>query len=83
MNRSKINSEIKWAKSLLETCMIKLPPFGYWDMDKWNEKLDSTLAIRSTMLGWDVTDFGGGDFDSFGAVLFMIVRSSASTIFVS
>lgn len=34
MKRSEINGAISWAKGLLEENKIKLPPFGYWNLDK-------------------------------------------------
>ena len=32
--------------------------------------------LYKTMLGWDVTDFGGGDFSRVGAVLFTVRNGS-------
>lgn len=72
MRRSEINAAIKWSKGVLEERQFMLPPFGYFTLEEWREKRDLTANIESLMLGWDVTDFGGGDFERFGAVLFTL-----------
>ncbi len=76
MKRSDINNAINWAKELLDTNNVKLPPFGYWTLDDWREKNDQTKTIREVMLGWDITDFGNDKFDEFGAVLFTLRNGS-------
>ena len=49
-----------------------LPPWAYWSLDDWkNNKLD-THEIIDNMLGWDITDFGSGDFYQRGLFLFTI-----------
>lgn len=72
MKRSKIQQEIANAKALIEKNNIKLPMFGYWNLDEWKSNIEKLGTIRQTLLGWDVTDFGHGDFDKIGAVLFTI-----------
>lgn len=76
MKRSKINESIQWAKALLDEYQIKLPPFGYWNLEAWRANAERTEAIQEVMLGWDVTDFGNEDFDHFGAVLFTLRNGS-------
>ncbi|MCT4631388.1 MAG: D-lyxose/D-mannose family sugar isomerase [Firmicutes bacterium] len=76
MKRSEINGAISWAKGLLEENKIKLPPFGYWNLDKWKENSNKTDVIREVMLGWDITDYGEGRFEEFGAVLFTLRNGS-------
>mgnify|MGYP000507145643 CR=1 FL=1 len=72
MKRSEINAAIKWSKELLYQYKIKLPQFGYWSLDEWKANIDKIDMIRKTMLGWDITDYGSGDFDNVGSVLFTI-----------
>lgn len=72
MKRSQINQTIEWAKALLTKNKFALPMFGYWKLDEWKKNEENLDRIRKTMLGWDVTDFGGGDFDRVGAALFTI-----------
>lgn len=72
MKRSEVNQNLNWAKELLSKHQIALPPFGYWTMDQWQKQLKKTEVIRNVMMGWDITDFGQGDFNRFGAVLFTL-----------
>lgn len=76
MKRSDINKNLVWAKELLERHQVKLPPFGYWTLEDWQEKSAETSVIRAVMLGWDITDFGNDDFENFGAVLFTLRNGS-------
>ena len=72
MKRSEINSLLVWSKQLLAANNFRLPMFGYWTLDEWKKQKDRLERIRKTMLGWDITDFGSGDFMTTGAVLFTI-----------
>lgn len=78
MNRSTINKAIAQAKELFETHQIGLPPFGYWELADWQENHTKTKEIRTLMLGWDVTDFGQGDYERVGATLFTLRNGSFS-----
>lgn len=72
MKRSEINRAIKWAENLLESRLISLPWFAKMDPKYFKNNPDECKIIKSTMLGWDVTDFGSGDFSKVGAVLFTV-----------
>lgn len=72
MKRSEVNSALVWAKNLLTENNIRLPRTAYWSMDEWKTHADGLDVIRPVMLGWDITDFGAGDFSSIGAVLYTV-----------
>ena len=72
MKRSEINKAIKTAMTRLEEYKITLPFFGYWKEEDWKENKSVTERIRKRMLGWDITDYGSGDFEKCGATLFTI-----------
>lgn len=72
MRRSEINRHIEQAKTLLHSHEITLPPFAYWTPQEWATKGHECDEIRDCMLGWDVTDFGTGDFDNTGLVVFTV-----------
>lgn len=72
MKRSEINAALKWAKDLMEKNNFKLPRFAYWTMDEWEANKDNIDTIREVMAGWDITDFGSGNFDEIGCVLFTV-----------
>lgn len=72
MKRSEINQTIETAKNVLSTLGIYLPTFAYWTVNDWEEKGLEVDEIRKAMLGWDVTDFGKGQFNQFGRTLFTL-----------
>lgn len=72
MKRSEINNAIKWAENLLETRLIYLPWFGKMKPEYFKSNPEKCITVKNTMLGWDVTDFGRGDFSKVGAVLFTL-----------
>ncbi len=72
MKRSEINQILLKAKAFMAEKQFILPPWAYWSLDDWkNNKLD-THEIIDNMLGWDITDFGSGDFYQRGLFLFTI-----------
>lgn len=72
MKRSEINAALRWADNLLNESCIRLPRFAYWDMETWKANKDNIDTLRTVMQGWDITDFGSGDFENIGAVLFTV-----------
>jgi D-lyxose ketol-isomerase len=72
MKRSEINSIIEDAKAFLAEKQFCLPPWAYWRIDDWKKNKENACQIASTMLGWDITDFGSGDFYSRGLFLFTL-----------
>ena len=81
MKRSQINSIIIEAKNLFEKNNFKLPPFGYWDVKKWKTISKTEIEeIYNNFLGWDITDFGFGDFWKIGICIFTIRNGSQENI---
>jgi len=72
MKRSQINKLIKDTMVWLDTMNVKLPPFAYWSAQEWSEKGHEYDEIRENMLGWDVTDYNHGNFETDGLLLFTI-----------
>ena len=72
MNRCEINETIDTAMMVLEHFHVRLPPFGVWPASIWLDKGPECDEIRRCMLGWDVTDFGSGDFRRTGRTLFTL-----------
>jgi D-lyxose ketol-isomerase len=69
MKRSHINSVIKKMETLLEEHRFELPPFLKWTPAEWGEKGHEYDEIRDNMLGWDVTDYGMGKYETLGIAL--------------
>ncbi len=64
MKRSEINQIIKDAKAFMVEKQFILPPWAYWSLEDWKKNKQSAKEIITNMLGWDITDFGYGDFHS-------------------
>jgi D-lyxose ketol-isomerase len=72
MKRSEINQLIKNAILFFDDMKFKLPPWAYWSVDDWKSNKEVAGEIIDNMLGWDITDFGSGDFKNRGLFLFTI-----------
>ena len=72
MKRSTINRLIEEAIAFLKRRDFLLPPFAFWTPQEWAQKGRDYDEIRRNMLGWDITDFGSGDFEKLGLLLFTI-----------
>ena len=51
---------------------FRLPSFAYWTPEQWPNAGPEADEARDCMLGWDVTDFGSGDFKQIGRTLFTL-----------
>ena len=78
MKRSQINQAIEKAKSLFRENKIALPFFGYVTRADWKTAVPDDTLIKRVMLGWDVTDFGSGDFSRVGSTLFTLRNGDVS-----
>ena len=72
MKRSEINCHIEEAIAFCREHYFGLPPFAYWSPREWETKGHEYDEIRDCMLGWDVTDYGSGDFAHVGLLLFTL-----------
>ncbi len=76
MKRSEINGIIRSADDFIRGHGFYLPPFAYWTPDAWRTKGEEVREIVENNLGWDITDFGLGDYDHRGLFLFTIRNGS-------
>jgi D-lyxose ketol-isomerase len=72
MKRSEINQLISESIIFFNQMKFKLPPWAFWKPQEWRGKYDTCSEIVDNMLGWDLTDFGSGDFTKRGLILFTI-----------
>lgn len=72
MKRSEINRLILSSVEFFNEMNFRLPPWAYWEPGDWKGKYDTCSEIVDNMLGWDLTDFGSGDFQKRGLILFTI-----------
>ena len=62
MKRSEVNACIKYMENLIREHGFELPPFAKWTPEEWETKGHEYDEIRDNMLGWDITDYGLGDW---------------------
>ncbi len=72
MKRSEINKNIKEAEALMEKLNFLLPAWSKFTPEEWAEKGEEYDEVRDCGLGWDITDFGHGDFQNIGLTLFTV-----------
>jgi len=79
MKRSEINQIMTNAKEFLAEHQFFLPPWAYWSLADWQENKERASEIIENKLGWDITDFGLGDFHKRGLFLFTIRNGKFNT----
>ncbi len=72
IKRSQVNQIMREADEFIRSFGYILPPFAYWSPDEFRTNADSAEAIVRANLGWDITDYGFGEFDKFGTFLFTV-----------
>lgn len=72
MKRSEINAIMRSADNFIRERGFYLPPFAHWSPDVWRSKGLEAAEIVRVGLGWDITDFGQGDFSRTGLFMFTV-----------
>ena len=72
MKRSEINAIIRRTKDFMQEHHWYLPVWSEWGKDDWIKNRDICGNLFRYNLGWDITDFGSGDFDKRGLFLFTL-----------
>lgn len=72
MRRSEINQIIREGEAFVKQMGFFLPPFAHWTPQEWQARGAEASEIAQHNLGWDVTDFGLGDYQRKGVLLFTI-----------
>ena len=72
MKRSEMNGIIMDFERFLAEHRFMLPVWASWKPEEWKGKYDICSEIIDNKLGWDITDFGSGDFNKRGLSLFTI-----------
>jgi D-lyxose ketol-isomerase len=72
MKRSEINHIMAEALVFLREMRFLLPPFATWSPADWHAKGPEAAEIVTAQLGWDITDFGSGDFAKVGLFIFTL-----------
>ena len=72
MKRSDVNSIIRQADEFIRSFGFHLPPFAFWTPEEMRARAAESDHIRKARLGWDITDYGAGQFDRMGLFLFTV-----------
>ena len=72
MKRSEINFLVKDAEHFFAEMKFLLPCWASWTPEQWQGKRVSCGEVIDNLLGWDLTDFGCGNFGKRGLLLFTI-----------
>ena len=80
MKRSEINAIIRDAAAFFRLSGFYLPPFASWTLEDWQAKGEDAREIIDRRLGWDVTDFGQGEYHAVGLCVFTIRNGSPENL---
>lgn len=72
MKRSEINAAIRRAEAVLARHDWNLPDWAFWSPSEHASEPELAAYLRDRQLGWDVTDFGTGNFERQGLTLFCV-----------
>ncbi len=72
MRRSDINAIIAEGEAFIRSFGYELPPFSRLTPDAMKARRAEISGIIDARLGWDVTDYGKGDFARTGLFLFTV-----------
>ncbi|MBX9462443.1 MAG: D-lyxose/D-mannose family sugar isomerase [Aquamicrobium sp.] len=80
MKRSQVNAILADADAFIRSHGYVLPPFAYWSPAEMKERRAGIGGIVDARLGWDITDYGTGDFASTGLFLFTVRNGNAADL---
>ncbi len=74
MKRSTVNTIMAEADDLIRRHGFTLPPFAYWSPTEFQARVadGSARRIADARMGWDITDYGQGDYENLGLFLFTL-----------
>jgi len=72
MKRSEVNAILEAAAETMAAYRIHLPPFAWWSPETFRARRERAARIVEARMGWDVTDYGQGDFACMGLFLFTL-----------
>lgn len=72
MKRSRINDIIAQSDDMMRRFGFTLPPFAYWTPDEFKNRIVDAQNVINARCGWDITDYGAGEYDKMGLFLFTL-----------
>lgn len=80
MKRSRINDIIAQSDDMMKSYGFSLPPFAYWTPDEFKARKDAASNVIDARCGWDITDYGAGDYNKMGLFLFTLRNGRLSDL---
>lgn len=81
MERSQINEILEESDRFIRSFGYVMPPFAYWSPEELRARTSTDAGnIRANRLGWDITDYGQGNFEDLGLFLFTVRNGSAADL---
>jgi D-lyxose ketol-isomerase len=81
MKRSVINDIITESDAFMRSFGFIMPPFAYLSPEAFKAHVMADGAmIRDHMMGWDITDYGQGNYEDLGLFLFTVRNGSDANV---
>lgn len=80
MKRSRVNDILREAAGFIRSFGYAMPPFADFTPDEMKARRSEIDGIVNARLGWDITDYGVGDFDNKGLFLFTVRNGDAEAL---
>lgn len=72
MKRSRINDIMAQADEMIRSYGFVLPPWAYWTPAEFKARAHEADEVIKARNGWDITDYGAGDYEKMGLFLFTL-----------
>lgn len=80
IKRSRVNQIMRESDEFIRSFGYVLPPFAYWSPAEFRARRHEAQAIIDARLGWDITDYGLGEFDRTGLFLFTVRNGNVADL---
>jgi D-lyxose ketol-isomerase len=70
--RSRVNQILREGEAFVASFGFRLPPFAAWEPERLIAARHTSPGVFAGRLGWDITDYGQGDWDRLGLLLFTL-----------
>jgi D-lyxose ketol-isomerase len=80
IKRSRVNDIIREADAFIRSFGYIMPPFAYWTPAEFKARKAEAGKIIDANLGWDITDYGLGEYEKTGLFLFTVRNGNAADL---
>lgn len=80
ITRSRVNQIMRESEAFIRSFGYVLPPFAYWSPAEMKARRSEIQNIVDANMGWDITDYGLGNFDELGLFLFTVRNGNVADL---